>query len=115
MKLKGKKIGKTTVTIRLASGKQIKVKVKVQKKKVAVSKIKVSLPKSLVMKKGEKRTIKAELVPFTAKEKIRYSTSNKKVTAVSGRGVIKALKKGKAKITVMAGKRKTVIQVKVKG
>ncbi|MFR8106815.1 Ig-like domain-containing protein [Eubacterium sp.] len=43
-----------------------------------------------------------------------FKTSNKKIVKVSKTGKIKALKKGKAKITVVSGKKKIVCKVTVK-
>ena len=51
---------------------------------------------------------------FTSIEKISYKSSNKKIVSVTSRGVIKGSRKGKAKITVKAGKKKYVITVTVK-
>ena len=52
---------------------------------------------------------------MTSKEKVTYSSSNKKVATVSSKGVIKAKKAGTAKITVKSGKKKVVVTVKVTG
>lgn len=54
------------------------------------------------------------LNPISSTDKITYSTSNKKVVTVSSKGEIKAVKKGKATITVKAGKKSFKISVKVK-
>ena len=43
-----------------------------------------------------------------------YKTSNKKIVKVTSRGKITAVKKGKAKITVMVGKKKFVCTVTVR-
>ena len=65
-----------------------KIKLKVKKTK----KIKVTLPKN------------------TASYKISFKSSNKKIVKVDSKGKVKALKKGKAKITVKTfnGKKKTI-------
>lgn len=55
------------------------------------------------------------VTPVTSKEKVTYSSSNKKVATVSSKGVIKAKKAGTAKITVKSGKKKVVVTVKVTG
>jgi Enterochelin esterase and related enzymes len=59
---------------------------------------------------GQKKKLK---VKGTSK-KIKWSSSNKKVVAVSKKGVVKAKKKGKAVITAKAGKWKGKVKVVVK-
>ena len=110
----GKKKGKAVITVTLASGKTASIVVKTQKKKVATKKIRISCGKKLVLKKGQSLSIGASLVPITSQDKIRYTSSAKKVASVSGKGVIKARKKGKAMITVRSGKKKIKIKVTVK-
>ena len=46
--------------------------------------------------------------------KVTYSSANKKIATVSSKGVIKALKKGKVKITVKSGKKTVTCVVTVK-
>ena len=111
--IKGKKVGKATITVLLTSGKKISIKAKVQKKAVATTKI-GGLSKTLSIKKGKKVILKPVLSPITSVQKITYKSSNKKVVTVSSKGVVKAVKAGKAKITVTAGKKKFVITVTVK-
>ena len=52
------------------------------------------------MKKGKTFQIKVKLPKKTASNKITYTSSKKKIASVSSKGKIKALKKGKAVITV---------------
>ena len=121
-KVKGLKAGKTaTITVQLASGLKKSFKVKVQKKNVATKSLKVvnvSIGKKVSSKVSLKRkqTLKlaATVSPITSKEKVKYSSSNKKVASVSAKGVIKAKKKGKATITVKSGKKTYRIKVAVK-
>lgn len=81
----------------------------VKAKKVVVNK------KSIVLKKGKKAKIKVKLVPAKATEKVTFKTSNKKVAKVTKSGVVKAVKKGKCKITVKtASGKKAVVKVTVK-
>ena len=110
----GKKAGKATITVTLASGKTFTVKVTVQTKAVATSKISIGVSKKLSLKKGGKVSINAQIKPIASKDKIKYTTSNKKVAKVSKSGVITAAKKGKATITVKAGKKTVKITVTVK-
>ena len=62
------------------------------------------------LKVGKKLTLKAALTPTKAKTSYTWTSSNKKVATVSGKGVVKAIKPGKAKITVRTanGKKATV-------
>ena len=121
-KVKGLKAGKTaTITVQLASGLKKSFKVKVQKKNVATKSLKVvnvSTGKKVSSKVSLKckQTLKlaTTVSPITSKEKVKYSSSNKKVASVSSKGVIKAKKKGKATITVKTGKKTYKIKVTVK-
>ena len=81
----------------------------VKAKKVVVNK------KSIVLKKGKKVKLKAKLKPANATEKVTFKSSNKKVAKVTKNGVVKAVKKGKCKITVKtASGKKAVVKVTVK-
>ena len=121
-KIKGLKAGKTaTITVQLQSGLKKSFKVKVQKKNVATKSLKVvnvSTGKKVSSKVSLKckQTLKlaTTVSPITSKEKVKYSSSNKKVASVSSKGVIKAKKKGKATITVKSGKKTYKIKVTVK-
>ena len=108
----GKKTGKAALTITLTSGLQKKVTVKVQKKTVATSKI-TGLQKKVMLKKGAKLSLKPSMTPITSTQKFTYKSSNKKIATVSSKGVIKAKKAGKAKITVKSGKKKFTVTVTV--
>ncbi len=107
------KTGKATVTVTLKSGLSKKVTVKVQKAPVGTIKI-TGLKKAVTLAKGKTLQLKPVRQPFTCREKITYTSSNKKVVSVNSKGKIKALKPGKAKITVKSGKKKVVITVTVK-
>ena len=108
----GKKTGKATLTITLASGLQKKVTVKVQKKTVTTSKI-TGLQKKVTLKKGKKLTLKPSRTPITSTQKFTYKSSNKKIATVSSKGVITGKKAGKTKITVKSGKKKYTVTVTV--
>ena len=108
----GKKKGKATLTITLASGLQKKITVKVQKGTVATSKI-GGLKSKVTLKKGKKLTLKPARTPITSTQKFTYSTSSKKIATVNSKGVITAKKPGKAKITVKCGKKKYTVTVTV--
>ena len=107
-----KKTGKATVTVTLKSGISKKIKVKVQKGAVKTTKI-TGLSSRITISKGGQMTLKPILQPFTSVEKVKYSSSNKKIVSVNAKGKIKGIKPGKAKITVKAGKKKFVVTVTV--
>lgn len=109
----GKKKGSAKLTITLASGLTKIVKVKVQTAAVQTTTIK-EVPKKLNLKVKESITLSPVLSPITSTDKIKYSTSDKKVVTVTSKGVVKGKKKGKAKITITAGKKKIVCTVIVK-
>lgn len=113
----GKKKGSAVVTVTLASKKTASFKVTVQKAAVKTTKI-TTTTKSLTIAKGatyKKLASSIAVTPVTSKEKVTYSSSNKKVATVSSKGVIKAKKAGTAKITVKSGKKKVIVTVKVTG
>ena len=112
-KITAKKKGTATLTVTLASGKQLKAKVKVQKGTVRTSKISVK-ERNISLKKGKKYQIKASVSPLTSQERVTYSTSNKKIATVDKKGKVVAKKKGKAVITVKSGKKKTTVKITVK-
>ncbi len=110
-KVTGKKTGKATITAATAKGKKITCTITVKKapKKVTLNKKKVTLTKGKTFK------IKVKLPKNTASYKKTYKSSNKKVATVSKSGTIKAVKKGKAVITVKTFNKKTAkIQITVK-
>ena len=70
--------------------------------------------RKLTLKKGRSFRLKVTLIPADSQDKIIYRTSNKKVAAVSKTGKVRAKKKGKARITVISGKKKVICKVTVK-
>ena len=117
-KITGKKAGTAVITVTLASGVTGQCKVKVQKKAVAAAGLDISLAGlrggQLILKKGQSVTCKATVKPFTCKTKVTYSSGNSKIAKISKKGKIRAVKNGKTKITIRAGKKKKVIWVTVK-
>lgn len=109
----GKKTGTARITVTLKSGKKATLKVKVQTSKVKTTKIS-GLKKNVTLKKGQKLALRPVVSPLTSQEKVTYTSSNKKVAAVSKNGTITAKKKGTVKITVRSGRKSYVIKVKVK-
>lgn len=106
------KKGKATVTVTLKSGLSKKITVVVQKNTVACTGISLN-KSSLSLKKGKTFTLKPAIKPITCVQKIRYTSSNKKVVKVSRKGKITAIKKGTATITVTVGKKKVRCKVRV--
>ena len=107
-----KKTGKATIYVKLKSGLTGTIQVKVQKKKVAATKVVVA-EKTVKLQKGQKQKINAYIQPLTTEDKLTFTSSNKKVAAVSKDGTITAKKAGKANITVKAGKKKVTVKVTV--
>lgn len=110
----GKKTGKATVKITLASGKQLKLTIKVQSGKVRAKKVSLACGRRLTLRKGQVVSIGASVTPITTTDKVKYSSSNRKVAKVTNGGVITARKKGKTVITVRAGSKIVRIKVTVK-
>lgn len=110
----GKRKGTATITVTSAQGATAKLRVNVQKKKVVTKSLKMS-KKSLILKKGKKAKLQVVRKPITAVEKLKFTSSNKKVATVSAKGVVTAKKKGKATITVRtANNKKAVCKITVK-
>ncbi|MDO4522755.1 MAG: Ig-like domain-containing protein [Eubacteriales bacterium] len=110
----GKKGGTATVTATFASGETRTVKVKLQKTNVTTKKVTADCGKSIIMSKGASRKIKATVNPISSKEKVTFTSSNKKIVTVTNKGQIKAKGAGKAVITVKSGKKTFKIKVTVK-
>ena len=109
----GNKTGKAKITITLASGLKKTINVTVQKNAVACTSIK-NVPKKLILNRKKSYQLRPVINPITCTSKAKYKTSNKKIVKVTSRGKITAVKKGKAKITVMVGKKKFVCTVTIK-
>lgn len=109
----GNKTGKAKITITLASGLKKTINVTVQKKAVACTAIK-NVSKKLTLNRKKSYQLRPVINPITCTSKAKYKTSNKKIVKVTSRGKITAVKKGKAKIVVMVGKKKFVCTVTVR-
>lgn len=107
-----KRLGTVIVTASFESGLTKKFEITVQKSKVKTTKIS-ELPKMVTLKKEVKLTLKPVIIPFTSQDKVTYKSSNRKIAVVSKKGVIMGKKAGTAKITVISGKKKAVVKVKV--
>ncbi|MBQ5346945.1 MAG: Ig domain-containing protein [Ruminococcus sp.] len=95
--IKAKKNGKTTITVKSSKSKKplkIKVTVKLAKtKSISLSK------KSLTIKKGDTYKLKCTVKPASAKQKVKWTSSNPNVAQVNSSGKITAKKSGEAEIT----------------
>lgn len=119
-KITGKKSGKARITVKLRSGLSTYFYAKVQKSSVKTTSLKVTnastgktMSKKVTLNMGKSLKVKATVGPVTSREKVTYSSSNKKIVTVSSKGTIKAKKPGTAKVTVKSGKKKVTITVKV--
>ena len=101
-KLTVKKTGTVKVTDQIT--KQT-VTIKIVNPTLSVNKKKVTL------KAKKKYQLKVKTVPS---QKVKYSTSNKKIATVSANGVIQAKKKGTVTITIKCGSLKKTCKVTVK-
>lgn len=111
-----KRTGTARITITLKSGLKKTIKIKVQKSAVKTTKITgfKGGKKSITLKKGKKFTLVPICKPISSREKATFTSSNKKVVKVDSKGRIKALKPGKATITVKVGNKKAKFKVTVK-
>lgn len=105
---KGKSV---TITATSKDNSAVKATYKITIMKNAVKKIKLSGKKTL--KKGKTAIIKATFTPAkNISKELTWTSSNPKIATVSSKGKVKALKKGKVKITAKAkdgsGKKATI-------
>lgn len=86
-------------------------------KNIKVTKVSLNKTKK-TLKKGKTFTLKATVKPSDAtNKKLKWTTSNKKVATVTQKGVVKAIKAGKATITATAtdgSKKKAKCKITVK-
>jgi hypothetical protein len=111
---KVKKRAKVTVTIRSLNGKKRVVTVYVVPKAKSLTKVKAMYAPEAI-KKGAVNRLRVSLTPSSATNvKVTYKSSKPSVLKVDKAGRLYALKKGKAKITVKAGKRSWTQIIRVK-
>lgn len=112
-KVTAKKAGKATVTVSTADGgKEASCRITVhtvKAKKISLNK------KSRTVYKGKTYQLKSSLKPSNATDNVIWTSSNKKVAAVSEKGLVKARKAGEATITAkISGKKKVTCIITVK-
>ncbi len=104
-KVTAKRGGTAIITAKTTNGKKAKchVNVKESSKKVKLSRT------HLEINRGKTYKLKAILYPLTSTDKIKWTSSNRKIVTVSNKGVVKGIKAGKAVITAKAtsGKKAT--------
>ncbi|MEI3228946.1 MAG: InlB B-repeat-containing protein [Lachnospiraceae bacterium] len=115
-KITAKKVGTATITVTTKNGATASVKIHVQKGKVKTKTLSVTnvTAKKLTLKKGKTFTLKMAVTPLTSQDKVKFTSSNKKIITINGKGKIKAIKTGSAKITVKSGAKVMKIKVTVK-
>lgn len=104
--VQGKKTGTSVITLTSSSGQTASVTVTVKK---APSSVKVKAAKR-VLKKGRSTKLKVRLPKKSASFMLSFRSSDKKIAAVDSKGLVKANRKGKVRITVRTfnGKEGTV-------
>ena len=107
-----KKQGKAWIQVTLASGIVLKAQVKVQKKQVKTTRLSANTG-TLRLKAGTKAKLNPTAYPLTTQQKITYSSKNKKIAAVNGKGWIQAKKQGQTTVTIRSGSKKTRVKVMV--
>lgn len=117
-KVTAKKAGTATITCKAADGSGKKATCKITVKKIAVAKVKLDKSEVTLPTNGTV-TLKAAVSPSNATDKsIKWTSSNTKVATVSSKGVVTALKTGKATIVASSksdSKKKAVCEVTVSG
>jgi uncharacterized protein YjdB len=116
-KVTGLKKGKAKITIKAANGRKTVVNVTVTKKatKLKAFTLKGVKKGKVSLKKGKTKRLNIRLKQTKATNlKVSFRSSKPKIVSVDKSGKIKALKKGKAKITVKVGGKKVLVRVTVK-
>ncbi|MBR1821682.1 MAG: Ig-like domain-containing protein [Clostridia bacterium] len=106
--------GTATITAKSAGGgKKAKVKIKVVDP-YAPDSVALNYKGTVTLKVGDTLKLDATVLPATAQTTLKWSTSHKRVAAVAADGVVTALKRGKATITVRtANGKKARLKIKV--
>lgn len=108
-----KQAGVAKIVVTLKNNKKLTLKVRVVDPLVPKS-VKLAQGKKARMKAGEKLELSAVLTPDTAQTKLKWKSSDKKIASVNKKGVVKAKKPGKVKITVTTkNKKKATITIRV--
>ena len=105
--------GKTKITVKTHNKKKATITVQVVDPNKPLG-IAIAQGKAVTMKVGETLQLGVGLNPATAQTVLTWKTNKPAIATVDGNGVVTAVKKGKAKITVMTyNKKKATITVNV--
>ncbi|MDR1496530.1 MAG: Ig-like domain-containing protein [Clostridiales Family XIII bacterium] len=106
-KLKARKAGKTTVTLKTKKGKKDTIKVVVVQKAVPAKSVTITKSKSINVKQVARLTVKTK--PTKSTSTVRWSSSDKSIATVNAAGYITGKKVGKVTITMKtsSGKKAT--------
>ena len=111
--VKALKAGKVTITAKSASGKKARVTFRVVDP-YAPDAVALSASGTVTLHVGETLKLDATLAPATARTVFSWSSSRKRVASVDDTGVVRALRRGKATITVKtANGKKARVKIKV--
>ena len=110
-----KKKGTVKITVTPKKGKAITLTLKIVPPEPTGIVITSGKNGKATVKKGKKLTLKTKLTPGNAESTLTWKSSNKKVATVSGKGVVKGVKKGTCTITVTTrNRKKATIKITVK-
>ena len=115
-KLLAKRPGTVRITVKTYNGKStsFKVTANVLTKKITITNVK----SGATMKRGQSLKLKLNFTPQNVTNRsVSFKSSNSRILKVSKSGTVKALRTGKAKITVTAGdgsKKRATVEIKVK-
>lgn len=111
-KITAKGIGTTYITAKLKSGRTASIKIKVQKSEVETQALEVT-NSDVTVKVGRKCRINTITYPLTASQKIEFTSGNKKIAEVDGKGQLTGKKKGQTTVTIERGQRSATVNVQV--
>ena len=102
-KVKGLRPGKVVITAVSKKNPAVKARITIRVHKKAVKRIRLSVKAlSLDVTRAPSASVKAKATPKKAAQKFAWSSSDPTVVKVSSKGVVTALKAGKARITCKA-------------
>lgn len=112
--IKGKKVGKATITVKSKKNPKVKKTIKVIVKASAVKSVKISKSSSNMLYTGNSIKLKAVVKgQKSAYKTLCWSSNNSKIASVTQNGVVKALSEGSVRITAKAadgsGKKSSVV------
>jgi alpha-amylase len=114
LKVRGLKVGTSTVRVKVAGLKALTVKVTVVATKVKATKVAISA-KSKTLAAGKSQVLAAKVKPSAATGVVPvWSSSTPAVATVDATGKVTAKQKGSTKITVTVAGAKATITLKVK-